>query len=304
MQTLTPGNRLHAARPRRPLWGSEPVAAPEPFEKGWLLHLAQRLQVTLELTGLLEVYATECAPVIPFDGLSFQHEPGVLIEHGTRGPHSCSYTLLLSGASLGVVTYTRARPFSEADAARLEVLTSHLVYPLRNALLYREALVAATRDPLTGANNRANLEATLEREVSLAQRHGTPLSVIMLDLDHFKRINDRHGHATGDCVLRTLVARVGQCIRSSDALYRYGGEEFVIVLRSTDLRGAALLAERIRQAVESLTIECEAKGLRVTVSGGVATLALGDDAAGLLQRADKALYRSKSGGRNRVTAAT
>jgi len=305
MHTLIPSSRLQAARARRPFWGPEPVSTPEPFDKGWLLHLAQRLQVTLEVPGLLEVFATECSPVIPFDGLLFRNEAlGVEIEHGTQATHSCAYTLLLSDQSLGVVTYSRARPFSEGDAARLEILTSHLVYPLRNALLYRDAVVAASRDPLTGANNRANLEATLEREVSLAQRHDAPLSVIMLDLDHFKRINDDHGHAAGDCVLRTLAARLGHCIRSSDVLYRYGGEEFVMVLRNTDLRGAALLAERVRHAVESLTIECEVPGLGVTVSAGVAALAPGDNAAGLLQRADKALYRSKAAGRNRVTAAT
>jgi diguanylate cyclase (GGDEF)-like protein len=280
------------------------MASSEAFEKGWLLHLAQRLQVTLELEGLLEAFASECSPVIPFDGMLFQDSGrGVSIEHGARARHSCAYTLLLAEQALGVITYTRAEPFSELDAARLEFLTSHLVYPLRNALLYRDALLAASRDPLTGINNRAALGSTLEREVSLAQRHATALSVIMLDLDHFKQINDLHGHAAGDCVLRTLAAQLGQCTRSSDVVFRYGGEEFVIVLRSTDLRGAALLAERVRRAVEGLRVDCDGAGVRLTISAGVASLAGGDTAESLLRRADKALYRSKADGRNRVTAA-
>lgn len=183
------------------------------------------------------------------------------------------------------------------------MLTSQIVYPLRNALLYERAVVAASRDPLTGANNRANLESTLEREVSLAQRHGGDLSLIMFDLDHFKQVNDRHGHSTGDCVLQTFTARLSQCIRSSDVLFRYGGEEFVVVLRNTDLRGAALLAERIRQVVESMRVECSGKTVPLTVSAGVATLSAGEDAARFLQRTDRALYHSKTGGRNRVTAA-
>jgi len=304
MPTPVPSSSPRASQARRAWWRAGEVVTPEPFDHAWLLHLAQRLQVTLQLEGLLEVYADECSPVIPFDGLTFENvERRIAIEHGTRGPHSCAYTLLLSEQTLGVLTYTRGWPFSEADAARLELLTSQLVYPLKNALLYHDALVAASLDPLTGANNRRTLESTLDREVSLAQRHGTSLSVIMLDLDHFKRVNDRHGHAAGDCVLRTFAARLAQCIRGSDEMFRYGGEEFVIVLRSTDLRGAALLADRVRQAVDALRVDCEGVSLRLTVSAGVASLAPGDNALSLLQRADKALYRSKGEGRNRVTAA-
>jgi len=304
MPIPVPSNSPRASQARRAWWGADDAVSQEPFDKGWLLHLAQRLQVTLQLEGLLEVFANECSPVIPFDSLLFQNvERRIAIEHGTRSTHSCIYTLLLSEETLGVLTYTRGRPFSEPDAARLELLTSQLVYPLRNALLYHDAVLAASKDPLTGANNRGTLESTLEREVSLAQRHGTPLSVIMLDLDHFKRINDRHGHAAGDCVLRTFTNRLSQCIRGSDELFRYGGEEFVVVLRSTELRGAALLAERVRQSVEALPVDCEGTTPKLTVSAGVATLSPGDNALSLLQRADKALYRSKADGRNRVTAA-
>lgn len=284
--------------------GRAGVAFRDAFDKGWLLHLSQRLQTKLQVEELIGVYATECAPVVPFDSVTFQYaDREVSIEHGTRQPHSCAYTLLLSDQTLGVMTYTRSRPFSESDAASLELLTSQIVYPLRNALLYQEAVVAASRDPLTGANNRAHLESTLEREVSLAQRHGGALSLIMFDLDHFKQVNDRHGHTTGDCVLRTFAARLSQCIRSSDVLFRYGGEEFVVVLRNTDLRGAALLAERVRQVVEALQVECSGKTVPLTVSAGVATLSAGEDAPHFLQRTDRALYHSKMSGRNRVTAA-
>jgi diguanylate cyclase (GGDEF)-like protein len=292
--------------PRRtPAWlAHNAPSGPAPFDKDWLLALAYRLQFTLEVHGLLEMFVNECAPAVPFDSAHFEHlERKIELEFGTRSTHSCAYTLLLSEQTLGKLTYTRAWPFSEADAARLEFLTSQLVYPLRNALLYHEALVAASRDPLTKTNNRATFDMTLTQEVSLAQRHGTPLSLVILDIDRFKEVNDQYGHAAGDCVLRAFAERVGRCVRASDVLFRYGGEEFVIVLRSTDLPGARHLAERVRRAVADMRVDCGVSSVRFTVSAGVANLAPGDDARALLAKADKALYRSKAEGRNRVTAA-
>jgi diguanylate cyclase (GGDEF)-like protein len=304
MQMSVPFRSQLGSAPRRPWSAPGSLTGASDFDRDWLLALAQHLQVTLRVEGLLEVYATQCAPAVPFDSVRFENaQRQIGLEHGIRGVHSYAYTLVLSEETLGVVTYTRNRPFSESDAERLEFLTSQLVYPLRNALLYHDALVAASRDPLTGISNRGTFEARLEREVSLAQRHGHSLSLVMLDLDLFKRVNDRYGHAAGDCVLRTFASRVARCIRGSDELFRYGGEEFVLVLRSTDLRGAALLAERVREAIAALRVDCGITTLRLTVSAGVASLAPGDDPAALLSRADKALYRSKADGRNRVTAA-
>lgn len=304
MSVPMPSHRPPVPEAGRQLWHAETPVEPEPLDPEWLLRLAQKLQSTLQLEGLIEVFARECSPLVPFDGLEYQHaERGVEVHYGDRSRHSCTYTLLLSQQLLGELTYTREHPFSERDAIRLESLTSYLVYPLRNAFLYRDALVAASKDPLTGAHNRATLESTLDREVRLARRHGSALSVVMLDLDRFKGVNDRYGHAVGDRVLRTFAASVSRCIRGSDVLFRYGGEEFVVVLRNTDLRGAALLAERIRLAIEQQKVECEGHLIQLTVSAGVATMAPREEVLSLVQRADKALYHAKANGRNRVTAA-
>ncbi|MEJ2393974.1 MAG: GGDEF domain-containing protein, partial [Candidatus Thiodiazotropha sp.] len=128
------------------------------------------------------------------------------------------------------------------------------------------------------------------------------LSLIVLDIDLFKRINDSYGHIVGDDVLRQVAQNVEQTIRSSDALYRYGGEEFAIVLNGTDEAGARLLAERIRQSVENLVIG-SLKDVHITLSLGVAVMQADESSKQLFKRADAALYQAKQGGRNRVVTA-
>ncbi|MCK7583679.1 MAG: GGDEF domain-containing protein [Chromatiales bacterium] len=135
----------------------------------------------------------------------------------------------------------------------------------------------------------------------MSQRHGLPLSVLLLDIDKFKRINDSYGHAVGDIVLRTLATTIGDCVRTTDVPARFGGEEFVVILPGTDIAGAELLANRIRAAVDAL--RCDVQGaagmLQFTVSIGVATLA-GETGQRLVERADEAMYAAKRAGGNRV----
>jgi len=285
------------------LWQEHAAAGPKPFNMDWLLHLTKLLQTTLEPEELIGRFVAEGAGAIPFDGASYHHEArGLRVEYGKAATHRCIYTLTVLNEELGTLTFLRATPFSEEDTERLEFLTSHLLYPLRNALLYHAALAAASKDPLTKAHNRAALDESLGRELVLAHRHGSPLALVMLDLDRFKCVNDHHGHVVGDRALQAFVSAVNACIRSSDTLFRYGGEEFTLVLRNTDLDGAVAVAERIRSSVESLRMDINGVTLALTVSLGVTELAENDDAAGILERADCALYRSKAEGRNRVTA--
>lgn len=160
-----------------------------------------------------------------------------------------------------------------------------------------------TQDPLTDALNRRAFVTELEKEVGYARRHGEPLSLLMFDVDRFKRINDSFGHVTGDRVLRAIAGKVRDVKRQEDAFARFGGEEFVILLRATDSEGALLLAERVRRAVEGLVVEAEGRRVDCTISLGVATLGEGaDDAEALVDLADRRLYRAKSAGRNRTVA--
>ncbi|KPV40233.1 hypothetical protein AN478_08935 [Thiohalorhabdus denitrificans] len=155
----------------------------------------------------------------------------------------------------------------------------------------------ATHDYLTGISNRAKLYEQLEVACEAFRRYGTPFSVVMFDIDHFKAVNDRFGHQSGDAVLRELSLRVGDSLREADALGRWGGEEFLILARHTDGSGARHLAERVRQAVAGAPFPGVGA---VTISLGVAEIRAGESLDHLLERADHALYAAKEKGRNRV----
>jgi diguanylate cyclase (GGDEF)-like protein len=161
-------------------------------------------------------------------------------------------------------------------------------------------------DVLTGLANRRRLEETLEREVTRALRFDAPLSVIMLDLDHFKRVNDTHGHRAGDAVLTAVGEVVTSQLREVDAAGRYGGEELLLILPEATLEGAHTVAERVRGAIAACVVHYDGQRLRVTASAGCATLVPGAPrtADRLVYAADAALYRAKKLGRDRVEVET
>jgi len=164
-----------------------------------------------------------------------------------------------------------------------------------------ELRALATTDGLTGAYNRRHFMYEASTEVPRAKRYGHPLSVLMIDLDFFKKVNDAFGHAGGDEVLRRFVSAVGEVLRGPDVLGRIGGEEFALILPETDLQGAIALAERIRADIQDLNIRWDKRTIKVTASIGVAMLQKDDgDIHAIMAKADKALYTAKAEGRNRV----
>lgn len=158
------------------------------------------------------------------------------------------------------------------------------------------------RDPLTRVLNRRFLPSILSREISYANTHGAKLSLIIIDIDYFKRLNDTYGHQTGDQVLRQVAEILMDNVRPSDFLFRYGGEEFLIVLVEVDLAGASAVAERIRASIDGWDFRAGETTLHITASAGVAEHAGHPDPEFLIERADEALYRAKHAGRNRVNA--
>ncbi|MFA6835972.1 MAG: GGDEF domain-containing protein [Fibrobacteraceae bacterium] len=159
---------------------------------------------------------------------------------------------------------------------------------------------SSKEDPLTGCLNRAGFSSVLTREQERLNKNGSPLSYIILDIDHFKDVNDTWGHSVGDEVLVNLSKLVQSRIRNTDALVRWGGEEFVVLCSDTPLQNAQFLAEKLRQNIENTELISQQK---VTCSFGVAEMVAGEDSKKLFERADKALYASKQSGRNRVTSA-
>jgi diguanylate cyclase (GGDEF)-like protein len=282
--------------------GVTPPAPAEPRDRTHIaLQITAALQTSLDLNRQVEIFGAEIRKHVAHDSLGYSNEDlGYFIEEGTPGRHSCTYRLTLEDQALGEVRFTRGARFQEPEVELLEFLLCSLVYPLRNALHYRQALDEARRDALTGVQNRGAMDAALRREVALAHRHKTGFSVIVLDIDRFKVINDSHGHAVGDQVLRRFVACVNTKIRTTDILARFGGDEFVVLLANTPYEGARLLASRIREAVAAIDCSDLSPGLAITSSLGVAELARGESAEQLMGRADQALYQAKQDGRNCV----
>jgi diguanylate cyclase (GGDEF)-like protein/PAS domain S-box-containing protein len=160
----------------------------------------------------------------------------------------------------------------------------------------------AIRDALTGTYNRRYVEDVVRKELERSQRYARPLTVAMLDADHFKRVNDTYGHPVGDEVLRVISDRCRTILRANDVFGRYGGEEFVVVFPETSLEDAGVVAERLRAAIAERPITVGERSLEMTVSIGLSTLGAGQDSGALLARADAALYAAKKGGRNLVRA--
>lgn len=169
---------------------------------------------------------------------------------------------------------------------------------------HENLMSSALRDGLTRLFNKRYLMDRLDSELKFAQRHETALSLLMLDVDHFKKLNDTHGHLAGDAVLAQLAGVLSRAVRNEDVVARFGGEEIAIVLRAIAVDQAAHMAERLRKLVENATIEAGGKHLHATVSIGVAGFPAtpAKTVAELIDAADKALYRAKHAGRNRVSS--
>jgi diguanylate cyclase (GGDEF)-like protein len=168
---------------------------------------------------------------------------------------------------------------------------------------YHEAIHnMAIQDGMTGIHNKRYFSEFLEREIAVCSRHGHPLTLVMFDVDHFKQVNDTHGHLAGDAVLKELAARIRPRIRREDLFARYGGEEFVCVLPSTALPGGIVFAEHLRTLIEERPCVFDGVSIAFTISVGVTTLhrETGVDVTGLIKRADDNLFTAKRGGRNRV----
>jgi two-component system, cell cycle response regulator len=214
---------------------------------------------------------------------------------------------VLAGLEAGADDYLSKRSSSAQLIARLR--TARRILTLEHSLraVIQEKNQLATTDALTGASNRRYFSRQLTREINRTQRSRCPLSLLLLDIDHFKRINDRHGHGVGDEVLQEFARHIARCLpRKIDWYARLGGEEFTVVLPDTDLAGAAVVAERIRHQIADNHFATSGGAVAVTVSigvSGIEALAVTPSVDALLESADRCLYRSKDSGRNRVTAA-
>lgn len=219
---------------------------------------------------------------------------------------ACAFPIEFGGRKIGSVAVGFAgRAVAGADMDLVKLIANELGGAVRIAALIDDARRLAACDALTGLPNRRAFVDAIERERSRATRHALPFSFVMIDVDHFKSINDTHGHAAGDLVLQAVAGALTSIARRSDVVGRWGGEEFVVALPQTSEAGARVAAERLRKAIaDAKCILPSGETIHVTASLGVASVDCAWQTDALVARADSAMYEAKSEGRNRVAVAT
>ena len=268
-----------------------------------LFTITNRMLTTLEVDRCVEIFMQAVAEDLPFDGFHYslkRPEPAIDLHFGRQSRHKCSYNLSIEDIKLGDLTLFRGRRFTESELIHLEKLLCVLVNPLRNALMYRKAVLMSQTDALTGLNNRAAFDRDIDREISLANRHGRSLTLMLLDIDFFKQVNDKYGHAAGDEVIRVVAEHMKKVTRSSDVTFRYGGEEFAVLLSDVDSLLAMDVAERIRLSLKNQKIDYNGEQIKITVSIGMACHQKSEAKDSLFERTDNALYMAKNMGRDQI----
>jgi diguanylate cyclase (GGDEF)-like protein len=264
------------------------------------------LAATHDVDQLLHVIVQTAVEATGATGARLSVQGGAVVHSGDPlvGEERLELPLGVGGHPLGTLLLV-GPSFDDEQRLAAGSLASHAAIALDNARLHRIVERQALVDGLTGVANRRRCSDALAAEVARAARHGTALSLVLADLDDFKLVNDVHGHAAGDMVLREFADVLRSTLRETDLAGRWGGEEFLLLLPGTDAAGAAQLAERVRLAfTERAMLTSDGAPLAVTCSFGVAQHRAGEDEDELTAAADRALYRAKAHGKNRVEAST
>lgn len=272
-----------------------------PLSERAQLSLHQQLMAQLDIEAIVERFYNWLNGLLPVSGVSFVHADAELsINRGQRANNSFHYVLRLQNTYLGEITITSRKQMSEDQMSQQEQAMGILSQYLNAALIHTSISKLAFRDSLTDTLNRTALEELLPREVLRAQRYGQKLSLAMIDMDKFKDINDTIGHLGGDQVLRTVAQAITKHLRRSDLAFRYGGDEFILLLPGTDISGARIVSEQILASLPTITIGDQEHSIKPKLSIGIAQYRQGDSAQELVARADAALYDAKHSGRNRI----
>jgi diguanylate cyclase (GGDEF)-like protein len=263
--------------------------------------LLEQLQTTLDLKQQLQLFSMAAGKILPLTSLCLQSAVGDFTAAGSySGQYEYRSMLILQDQCLAELIYHAEAPIGPLPQRELLDLETQWLYPLRNALLVARLQQLALRDTLTGLGNRRYFDENLQKLLQLSARKQQPCALILLDLDNFKHTNDHYGHHAGDEVLLAVADAMRQTLRSSDSLFRFGGDEFAVLLNADDCANTDAVAQRIVKGIFAHHI-CQQFG--ISASAGFAIGQQSDNPQTLFQRADAALYAAKHGGKNQVRAA-
>ena len=263
--------------------------------------LVEQLQTSLDLAQQLQIFSMAAGKILPIATLEMHTAVGIFRAAGSY-PASQEYRsmLVLNDQCLAELVYQSESSFTPLLQRRLLELETQWLFALRNALVVTRLQQLALRDTLTGLGNRRFFDDSFSKTVLMAERKQQGCALILLDLDNFKPVNDNHGHHAGDEVLLAVADAMRSTLRISDNLFRFGGDEFAVLLTAEDAQSAELVAHRLVKAISQHHI-CEK--FMVSASAGLAQLNPGESSKLLFARADQALYQAKQSGKNAVRQA-
>lgn len=271
------------------------------FATGEPVSLSEQLQTTLQLAEQLELFSMAAGKLLPLRSVILQTSIGSFSAAGSEAGQAEHRSLLvLNEQCLAELNYQMDSAITPLQQHSLLQLERQWLYPLRNALVVAKLQQMALRDSLTGLGNRRHFDEQFERSVLIAHRRTEACSLILLDLDNFKRTNDLYGHHAGDEVLLAVADAMLSTLRASDCLFRFGGDEFAVLLSADDAFSSELVAHRLVKAINQHHI-CQQ--FEVTASAGLANLTQAEASATLFSRADNALAQAKIAGKNAVKVA-
>jgi two-component system cell cycle response regulator len=261
------------------------------FDRGQVLALMTKLQTTLDMDELINIFSVEATRYIDFSGLYFKSQKLNIVLRGSRkAKKERRFELKTADDFIGTLTYGINSPISLTNFKVLEQLHQCLLHPLKNAIAYHVAIELAMHDALTGLGNRRYFDEQLKRAMHNANRHHSVVGLVLADLDKFKIINDTYGHFTGDLVLQEFAKVLRLCIRDSDGLFRFGGDEFAIIVENTNDTALTIIENRINLALKSNVL---LKKHQLGCSIGTTFMNRADNEISFFERADETLYQSK-----------
>jgi diguanylate cyclase (GGDEF)-like protein len=276
--------------------------SPKPFTESDSADLGMVLQTTLDLYVLLERFHQVLQIKVNYQSFDFKNQDLDLnLALGQVAPIELHFSLTHNDENLGEICFTKQSDFHIEEQRIIEEALTQLIFPLKNAISYQAVVMHSITCPLSQLGNRSLFDQTLDRELALAKRHGGNFALLLLDIDNFKSINDCHGHLAGDAIIRELGKIIAEQKRHSDHAFRYGGEEFAIILNQSSTLGAYQVAERIRAQIEHHEFMFQKAKLCITVSMGLTHYQPRDTINSIFERTDSALYNAKANGKNQIS---